>query len=43
LPDVNVEARLELRAESSSGVPEKVVRTVTENCRILMFDTPEFE
>jgi hypothetical protein len=33
LVDAKVEVRLELRAESTSGVPENVVRTVTENCR----------
>jgi hypothetical protein len=43
LVDANVEVRLELRAESASGVPDNVVRTVTENCRTLKFDTAEFE
>ena len=43
LVDAKVEVRLELRAESTSGVPGKVVRTVTENCRTLKFDAAEFE
>jgi len=43
LVDVTVEVRLELRAESTSGVPDNIVRTVTENCRTLKFDSAEFE
>jgi hypothetical protein len=43
LVGVNVEVRLELKAEADSGVPENIVRTVTENCRTLKFDTAEFE
>jgi hypothetical protein len=30
-------------AESTSGVPDNIVRIVTENCRILKFDAAEFE
>jgi len=43
LVDAKVEVRLELRAELASGVPDNVVRTVTENCRTLKFDSAEFE
>ena len=43
LVDAKVEVRLELRAESTSGVPDDVVRTVVENCRTLKFDSAEFE
>jgi predicted AAA+ superfamily ATPase len=43
LVDAKVEVRLELRAESTSGVPDNIVRTVTENCRTLKFDSAEFE
>ena len=27
----------------ASGVPDNIVRTVTENCRTLKFDAAEFE
>jgi len=43
LVDAKVEVRLELRAEATSGVPDNIVRTVTENCRTLKFDAAEFE
>ena len=43
LVDARVEVRLELRAESAAGVPENIVRTVTENCRTLKFDNSGFE
>jgi len=38
-----VEVTLEIRAKVPDGVPEHVVRTVTENCRTLQFTTQEFE
>jgi hypothetical protein len=38
-----VEVTLEIRAKVPDGVPEHVVRTVTENCRTLRFTTQEFE
>jgi hypothetical protein len=38
-----VEVTLEIRARVPDGVPEHVVRTVTENCRTLRFTTQEFE
>ncbi len=34
---------LEIEAELPSGAPENVVRTVTENCRTLRFDSQGFE
>ena len=39
--DVNV--TLEISADVQNGVPEKVVRTVTENCRTLKFGSHGFE
>jgi hypothetical protein len=38
-----VEITLEIRAEIPSGVPDNVVRTVTENCRTLKFPSHGFE
>ncbi len=38
-----VEVTLEIRADVPSGVPDKTVRIVTENCRTLNFDSHEFE
>jgi hypothetical protein len=38
-----VEVTLEIRAKVPEGVPEHVIRTVTENCRTLRFTTQEFE
>jgi hypothetical protein len=38
-----VKITLEIEAEISSGVPDHVVRTVTENCRTLKFDSQGFE
>ena len=43
LPDANVEVVLEIQAEVPNGAPENVVRTVTENCRTLKFDSQGFE
>ena len=34
---------MEIQAKVSDGVPDDVVRTVTENCRTLRFTTQEFE
>jgi hypothetical protein len=38
-----VEITLEIQAEIPEGVPEQVVRTVTENCRTLRFRQYGFE
>ncbi len=43
LVGANVKVTLEIEAEVSSGTPEHVVRTVTENCRTLKFDSHGFE
>ena len=39
----NVKVTLEIEAEVPSGVPDKVVRTVTENSRTLKFTSQGFE
>jgi hypothetical protein len=43
LPGATVEVTMEIQAKVSDGVPEDVVRIVTENCRTLRFTTQEFE
>jgi len=43
LLDAKVKITLEIEAELPSGAPEHVVRTVTENCRTLKFDSQGFE
>jgi len=43
LVGANVNVTLEISAEVHDGVPEKVVRTVTENCRTLKFRDHGFE
>jgi hypothetical protein len=43
LIDAKVKVSLEIEAEIPSGAPENVVRTVTENCRTLKFETQGFE
>ncbi len=43
LPDADVEVTLEIRADVPGGVPENVVRTVTENARTLKFRDHGFE
>jgi hypothetical protein len=43
LVDAKVTVTLEIQAEIPSGAPENVVRTVTENCRTLKFDSQGFE
>lgn len=39
----NVRVTVEIEAELPDGAPENVVRTVTENCRTLRFDSFGFE
>lgn len=39
----NVKVTLEIEADIPSGAPDHVVRTVTENCRTLKFDSQGFE
>jgi hypothetical protein len=43
LVSANVEITLEIHADIPDGVPDNVVRTVTENCRTLRFQGYEFE
>lgn len=43
LLDAKVKVTLEIEAEVPEGVPDNVVRTVTENCRTLKFKTHGFE
>ena len=43
LPGTDVKITMDIEAKVSDGVPEDVVRTVTENCRTLQFTTQEFE
>ena len=43
LVDADVEVKLEISADVPSGVPEDVVRTVTENAKTLKFDQHGFE
>jgi hypothetical protein len=38
-----VEVAIEIRSSARDGFPENVVRTVTENCRTLKFETHGFE
>ena len=37
------EIKLEIQVEAKLGIPDNVIRTVTENCRTLKFDANEFE
>ena len=39
----NVQVTLEIQAEIPGGVPEETMRTVTENCRTLRFESFGFE
>ena len=39
----DVSVTLEIQADVSEGVPERVVRTVSENCRTLKFESHGFE
>ncbi|MDJ1168434.1 Swt1 family HEPN domain-containing protein [Roseofilum sp. BLCC_M154] len=43
LQGARVKITLEIQAEIPEGVPDDVVRTVTENCRTLKFNTQSFE
>jgi len=43
LVDSEVEVVLEIRAKAPGGVPDSVVRTVSENAKTLKFQTFEFE
>ena len=43
LVSAEVEITLEVQVSVPDGVPDNVVRTVTENCRVLKFISQEFE
>jgi hypothetical protein len=43
LVGARVRVTLEIEAEMPDGAPDHVVRTVTENCRTLRFDSSGFE
>jgi hypothetical protein len=43
LLDAKVKITLEIEADMPSGAPENVVRTVTENCRTLKFNSQGYE
>ena len=43
LLDAKVTITVEIEAEIPSGAPDNVVRTVTENCRTLKFESSGFE
>ena len=43
LVGADVQVTIELQAQVPEGVPEHVVRTITENCRVLKFESYEFE
>ena len=43
LPDSEVDVTLEIQARMPGGVPDNVVRTVSENCRTLKFTSHGFE
>jgi hypothetical protein len=38
-----VEVTMEIQARVAEGIPENVVRTVSENCKTLKFQTQGFE
>ncbi len=43
LYEANVQVTLEIQANIPGGVTDDIVRTVTENCRTLKFESAEFE
>ena len=43
LPGADVEVTMEIQAKVSDGVPEDIVRIVTENCQTLRFTSQGFE
>ncbi|WP_290883670.1 hypothetical protein [Fischerella sp.] len=43
LVGAEVEITFELQVTVPNGVPENVIRTVTENCKVLKFTNYEFE
>jgi hypothetical protein len=43
LKNANINIVLEIEAEFPEGVPEDIVRTITENCQTLKFKNQAFE
>ncbi len=43
LADADIDITLEIDARVPSGVPDNIVRTVTENSRVLKFESAGFE
>ena len=43
LKDANVTVSIEVQAEVPEGVDPSIVRTITENCRVLKFKSQGFE
>ena len=41
--DADVEVTVEIQVRAPEGVPDNVIRTVTENCRVLKFSSHHFE
>ena len=43
LPNSEISVTVEIQAQVPAGVPDNVVRTVSENCRTLKFKSQSFE
>jgi len=43
LPNSEIDVTVEIQARVPGGVPDNVVRTVSENCRTLKFKSQSFE
>ena len=43
LTNTEVEITLDIQVRSQEGISDTVIRTVTENCRTLKFDSQSFE
>jgi hypothetical protein len=43
LPNSEITVTVEIQARAPGGVPDTVVRTVSENCRTLKFTSQDFE
>ncbi len=41
--NADVQVTIEIHVDSSEGIPDNVIRTVTENCRVLKFQEHNFE
>lgn len=43
LDDAEVQVSIDIQIQVPDGVPDNVIRTVTENCRVLKFNKYNFE